>query len=147
MTNGRTDGQTDWSDFIGHCPTNVERQKDILILSKGSTDRLDDTKITAAAKDSINFTKQQNKFCLSLHYNGSNSFLFVNGVKIYQFKAKDSEINASPLSLGNISKDFAVDNMKKTGLHRYMYDFSVDSIDIDDSLDIHKYLIKKHDMK
>ena len=84
---------------------------------------------------------------MSLHYNGSNSFLFVNGVKIYQFKAKDSEINASPLSLGNISKDFAVDNMKKTGLHRYMYDFSVDSVDIDDSLDIHIYLIKKHDMK
>ena len=50
---------------------------------------------------------------LGLHSNESNSFLFVNGVKIYQFKSKDSEINASPISLGNISKDFANDNMKK----------------------------------
>ena len=61
-TDRRTDGQTDWSDFIGHCPTNVECPKDILILRKGSTGRLDDIKITAAAKDSINFTKQQNNF-------------------------------------------------------------------------------------
>ena len=83
-----------------------------MILGKGPTDRLDDT-TTAAAKYSINFTEQQNKFCLSLHSNESNSFLFVNGVKIYQFKSKDSEINASPISLGNISKDFAIDKMKK----------------------------------
>ena len=57
------------------------------------------------------------KNCLSLHYNGTNSYLFVNGTEIYKFKAKDSEIVASPLCLGNISKDFSVDNMKKTGLH------------------------------
>ena len=57
------------------------------------------------------------KNCLSLHYNGTNSYLFVNGTEIYKFKAKDSEIVASPLCLGNISKDFSVDNMKKTGLN------------------------------
>ena len=45
------------------------------------------------------------KFCLSLHYNGTNSYLFVNGTEIYKFKAKDSEIAATPLCLGNISKD------------------------------------------
>ena len=53
---------------------------------------------------SINFTLTKNKFCLSLHYNGTNSYLFVNGTKIYKFKAKDSDIVASPLCLGNISK-------------------------------------------
>ena len=53
------------------------------------------------------------KFCLSLHYNGANSYLFVNGTEIYKFKAKDSEIVASPLCLGNISKDWSVGNMKK----------------------------------
>ena len=116
-----------------------------MILGKGPTDRLDDT-TTAAAKYFINFTEQQNKFCLSLHSNESNSFLFVNGVKIYQFKSKDSEINASPISLGNISKDFAIDKMKKPD-YTHMYDVSVDSTDVNDSLDIHKYLIKKHDMK
>ena len=54
---------------------------------------------------SINFTGTKNKFCLSLHYNGANSYLFVNGTDIYKFKAKDSKIVASPLWLGNFSKD------------------------------------------
>ena len=74
----------------------------------------------------INFTVTKKKFCLSLHYNGANSYLFVNGTEIYKFKAKDSEIVASPLCLGNISKDWSEDNMKKTGLNGYVYEFSVD---------------------
>ena len=61
----------------------------------------------------INFTEKNKNFCLSLHYNGGNSYLFVNGTEIHKFKAKDSEIVASLLCLGNISKDFSVDNMKK----------------------------------
>ena len=55
---------------------------------------------------SINFTVARKKFCLSLHYNGANSYLFVNGIEIIKFKAKDSEIVATPLCLGNISKDW-----------------------------------------
>ena len=66
---------------------------------------------------SINFTEHYKKFCLSLHYNGTNSCLFVNGKEIHKFKTKDSEIVATPLCLGNISKDWIVDNMKKTGLN------------------------------
>ena len=62
---------------------------------------------------SINFRGQNKKFCLSLHFNEVNSYLFANGVKIYKFKAKDSEINVAPLCLGNVSKDFSFDNMKK----------------------------------
>ena len=62
---------------------------------------------------SINFTEKNKKFCLSLHQNGANSQLFVNGTEIYKFKAKDSEIVVSPLCLGNISKDWLTDNMKK----------------------------------
>ena len=53
------------------------------------------------------------KFCLSLHYNGANSYLFGNDTEIYKFKAKNSEIVATPLCLGNISKDWSLDNMKK----------------------------------
>ena len=75
---------------------------------------------------SINFTENNKKFCLSLHFNGANSYLFVNGTEIYKFKAKDSEIVATPLCLGNISKDFSVDNMKKTGLNGCVYYFIVD---------------------
>ena len=62
---------------------------------------------------SVNFTVLNKKFCLILHYNGANSYLFVNGTEIYKFKAKDSEIVASPLCLGNIFKDWLVNNLKK----------------------------------
>ena len=62
--------------------------------------------------------------------------------------AKDSEIKATTLCLGNISKDFSVDNMKNTRLHGYVYDFSVgyDATAVDGILDIHEYLMKKNDM-
>ena len=97
---------------------------------------------------SINFTVAKKKFCLSLHYNGANSCLFVNGAEIYKFKAKDSEIVPSPLCLGNVSKDWSADNIKKTGFTGYVYDFSVDYnvTDVDDIKDIHKYLMKKNDI-
>ena len=62
---------------------------------------------------SINFTEHNKKFSLSLPYNGANNYLFVNGTEIHKFKAKDSEIVATPLCLGNISKDWSLDNMKK----------------------------------
>ena len=72
--------------------------------------------------------------------------MLVNGTEIYKFKAKDSEIVTTPLCLGNISKEFSVDNMKKTRLNGYVYDFSVDYdvIAVYDILDIHKYLMKKN---
>ena len=91
-------------------------------------------------------TVTKTKFCLSLHYNEANSYLFVNGTEIYKFKAKNSEIVASPLCLENISKDWSIDNMKKTWLTGYVYDFSVDydAIAVDDILDIYKYLMKKN---
>ena len=63
--------------------------------------------------DSVNFSVTKKKFCLSLHYNGANSYLFVNGTEICKFKAKDSEIVATPLCLGNISNDRSRDNTKK----------------------------------
>ena len=71
-------------------------------------------------------TVTKTKFCLSLHYNEENSCLFVNGREIYKSKAKNSEIVASPLCLGNISKDWSIGNKEKTGLNGYVYDFSVD---------------------
>ena len=88
---------------------------------------------------SISFTITKKKFCLSLHCNGANSYLFLNGTEIYKFKVKDSEIVPSPLCLGNISKDWSIDNTKKTGFTGYVYDFSVDYVtDVDDIKDIHK---------
>ena len=83
-----------------------------------------------------------------MHYNGGNSYLFVNGTEIIKFKAKDSEIVANPLCLGNICKDWSTDNMKKTELTGYVYEFSADynAITIDDIKDIHNYLMKKNDI-
>ena len=96
---------------------------------------------------SINFTISKNKFYLSSHYNGANSYLFVNGKEIYEFKAKDSEIVESPLCLGNISKNWSTDNMKKTGFNGYVYDFSLDyATDVDEIKDIHNYLMKKNNI-
>ena len=120
-------------------------KKDILILGRGPTQGLEIT-LTAEKIYSINFTVTTKKFCLNLHYNGGNSYLFVNDTEIYKFKAKDSEISSSQLCLGNISKDWSVDNMKKTGFTGYVYDFSVDynAIAVDNIKDIHKYLMVKN---
>ena len=122
-------------------------KKNILVLEKGPTQGLEDT-LTAQKMYSINFTVKKKTFCLSLHYNGANRHLFVNGTKIYKFKAKDSNIATTPLCLGNISKDWSVDNMKKSGFNGYVYDFSVDcdTIAVDNVKDILKYLMKKNNI-
>ena len=119
--------------------------KDILILERGLTQELGEHSSTAEKIYSIDFTLTKKKFCLSLHYNGAKSYLFVNGTEIIKFKAKDSEIVASPLCLGNISKDWSVDNMKRTGFTGYAYDFSVsyNVIELNNIKYIHKYLMEK----
>ena len=89
------------------------KKNNILVLGKDFVQGINATTTYAEKLYSINFTENNKKFCLSLHYNGANSYLFANGTEIHKFKAKDSEIVASPLCLGNISKDFSVDNMKK----------------------------------
>ena len=78
-------------------------KKDILVLGKGPTQRLEHT-LTAEKMYSINFTVTKKKFCLSLHYKGANSYLFVNDTEIYKYKSKDSEIVPSPLCLGNFKR-------------------------------------------
>ena len=113
------------------------KKKDILVLELHT--------LTAEKMCSINLTVTNKKFCLSLHYNGANSYLFVNGTEIYKFKAKDSEILVGPICLGNISKVQSVDNMKRTRFTGYVSYFSVDYefISVDGIKDIHQYLIKK----
>ena len=99
--------------------------KDILILGIGPMQGLGEHSLSAEKMYSINFTKVNTKFCLSLHYNGANSYLFFNGTKIHKFTAKDSTIIPNNLCLGNVSKDFSTSNMKKTGFNGYIYDFSI----------------------
>ena len=84
-----------------------------MILAESPTQRSDITTLTAEAKYYFHFTEQGNKFCLSLYYNESSSYLFANEVKAYQFKAKDSKSNAHRVCLRNISKYFPNFNMTK----------------------------------
>ena len=96
------------------------KKNDILSLGKGQTDGLDYITLTAWKEYSINLTS---------HY------IFINGAETHKFKVKDSEIKTTPLCLGNSSKDFSIDNLKKTKFHEYVYGLSVDYDAIDDILD------------
>ena len=123
--------------------------KDILILGLGPIQGLGENSLTAEKLYSINFTATKKKICLSLHFNGANSYLFVNGKEIIKFKAKDSNIVPRPLCLGNIFKDWSTDKMKKTGFTGYVHDFSVDYnnvVTVDDIKDIDNYLRKKNNI-
>ena len=90
-------------------------KKNMFILGKVPTDGYNDTTQTAEKE-------QHKKFCLTFHYNRGNSFSFANGFEINRFKAKDWEINATPLCRRNVSKYISVDNMKKARLNGYVYD-------------------------
>ena len=69
-----------------------KKKRDILILEEGPTQGLDGRKLTVEKKYLINFTKSRKKFCLSLHCNGTSSYLFVNGTGVIKPKAEDAEI-------------------------------------------------------
>ena len=93
---------------------------------------------------SPNFTIANKTFCFRLHYNGDDSYLFVNGKEVIKFKAKNQSVSGK-LLLGNISADFYQADRKSAGLYGYVYVFSVDyqAIANDKILDIHQYLMKK----
>ena len=93
---------------------------------------------------SVNFTATRKKFCLSLHYNGTNIYLFVNGKWIVKFKTKVSAIVATSLCLRNISKDWSVDNLKKIRLNGYVYQISVDYNTFNNSVDLNKTMSLIH---
>ena len=125
------------------------KTRSILVLGEGFTQGIDNTTFYAEKMYSINFSESSKKICLCLHYNGTDSYLFVNGREMFRFKAKDSEIVETPICLGNISKDFSKNNMSLTGLRVYVYDFNVDfrALAADKILDIHKYLMEKNSIK
>ena len=112
-------------------------KKNILILGHSLTQKVNNTTICAEKMYSPNFSAENKMFCLSLHYNGNNSYLFVNGKKVTKFRAKISEIKANQLTLGSIST---------SKLYGNIYDFSVaySAISSGKILDIHAYLMKKN---
>ena len=131
--------------------THIDNKKDILVLGKEPTQGLEHT-LTAEKMYSFNFTVARKMFYFSLHYNRANSYLYVNGKEMVKFKAKDSEIVATPLCLRNISKDWSVDDMKRTGLNGHVYEFSVDYDPIPGDISkiisaFHNYFMFKYGMK
>ena len=129
------------------------KTRSFLVLGEGFTHRLDKQKFMLKNCIQLFLVKigknLQMLGLLSLHYNRTDSYLFVNGKEIYRFKAKDSEIAETPICLGKISKDFSMIYILLTGLKGYVYDFSVDyrALAADKILDIHKYLMEKSNIK
>ena len=116
---------------------------------------INDTTLYAEKIYSQNFTAVNKKFVLSLHYNGSDSYLFVNGKQELKFKAKDDQIVKEILCIENISHDWTAANAEKTGFGGgggggggEIHDFAVDytSTNIGDIYNIHRYLTKKHNI-
>ena len=97
---------------------------------------------------SSNFTVDNKIFCLSLHYNGDNSYLFVKGKEVTKFKAKDSKLIKYPMCLGGRSKYYDTNSREDTGLYGNVYNFTVNynAIANDKIIDIHNYLMKKNNV-
>ena len=96
-----------------------------------------------------NFTQPNKKFVLSLHYNGDNSYLFVNGKQELKFKCKTGQLVKEQLCIRNLSNNWSPIEAQKTGLHGNIYDFVVDYEAINGVKqinDMHRYLMKKHDI-
>ena len=108
---------------------------------------INDTTLYAKKVYSQNFTAVNKKFVLSLHYSSDNSYLFVNGKQELKFKAKDDQIVEEMLCLGNISDDWTTANAEKTGFWGEIYDFAdYTKTSINDIYNVHRYLMKKHDV-
>ena len=105
------------------------------------------TTIYAEKVYKANFTQQNKKFVLSLHYNGNDSFLFANGVQELKLKAVANQTQKSQLCVGNVISNWTVTNSEKTGQYGKIYGFVVDYVPISGVkkiYDIHRYLMTKH---
>ena len=124
------------------------KANNIFIMRDGFVQGINDTTLYAEKHYSQNFTAVNKKFVLSLHYNDDNSYLFVNGKQELKFKAKDDQIVKEILCLGNISDDWTASNAEKTGFRGEIYDFAFDyaSTNIGDIYNVHRYLMKKHNI-
>ena len=105
--------------------------------------------IYAEKKFYRNFTDFGKKFVLSLHYNGDNSYLFVNGRQELKFKDKTDQLGKEKLCIGNLSDQWTTSESEKTGVYRKVYDFVVDYEQISGVktiYDMHRYLIIEHNI-
>ena len=127
----------------------TNRANHIYVMGKELIQGINETTIYAEKIFYRNFTDPGKKFVLSLHYNGNNSYLFVNGRQELKFKAKIDQLVKKKLCIGNLSDQWTMSESEKTGLYGKIYDFIVDYEQISGVkaiYDMHRYLITKHDI-
>ena len=126
------------------------KANNIYVMGKDYIQKINDTTIYAEKLFYRNFTDPGHKFTLTLHYNGDNSYLLVNGREELKFKTKTNQIINTNLCLGNLSNDWTRNEYAKTSLYGNIYDFVVDYkpiAEVDPTYDMHKYLMTKHSIK
>ena len=127
----------------------TNRTNHIYLMGTGLTQGINDTTIYAEKIFYRNFTDFGKKFVLSLHYNGDNSYLFVNGRHEVKFKAKADQLVKEKLCIGNLSDQWTTSESEKTGTYGKIYHFAVDYEQISGVkaiYDMHRYLIIKHNI-
>ena len=123
------------------------KANNIYVMGKDYIQKISNTTIYAEKMYYRNFTDPGKKFVLSLHYNGNNSYLYVNGNQELKFKAKTDQLVEEKLCIGNLSDQWTTSESEKTGLHGKIYDFIVDYEQIAGTtkiIDMHIYLTNQH---
>ena len=121
----------------------------IYVMGDGFTQGINDTTLYVEKKYFRNFTEPNAKFVLSLHYNGDESYLFVNGRQELKFKCKTDHLVKEKLCIGSLSDQWTASESEKTGLYGNIYDFVVDYeqiLGVNPIYDMHRYLMTKHNI-
>ena len=127
----------------------TNRANHIYLMGDGLTQGINDTTLYVEKNYWRNFTDPGKKFIISLHYNGDESYFFVNGRQELKFKAKTDQLVKEKLCIGNLSDQWTTSESEKTGLYGNIYDFVVDYeqiLGVKPIYDMHRYLIIKHNI-
>ena len=127
----------------------TNRANHINVMGDGLTQGIHDTKLYVEKNFYRNFTDLVKKFMLSLHYNGDDTYLFVNGRQELKFKGKTDQLVKEKLCLGDLSDEWTMSESEKTGLYGSIYDFVVDYkqiVGVKAIYDMHRYLMTKHNI-
>ena len=128
----------------------TNRANHIYLMGTGLTQGINDTTIYAEKNFYRNFKDPGKKFVLSLHYNGDDSYLFVNGRQELKFKCKTDQLVKEKLCIGNLSDQWTTSESEKTGLYGNIYDSVVNYeqiVGVKAIYDMHRYLMTKHNIK
>ena len=127
----------------------TNRANHIYVMGDGFTQGIHDTTLYVEKKYFRNFTEPNVKFVLSLHYNGDDSYLFVNGRQEFKLKCKTDQLIKEKLCIGNLNDQWTTSESEKTGLYGNIYDFVVyyeQILGVNPIYDMHRYLMTKYNI-